>query len=271
MAREVHRDDPELLGEGRGDVRPPVGVRAAAVDKHQAAGVRFAPREVVDRAVDVDGRVIERDGQGAPEPVRRVGERLIFGVGHGVGLRSGRSVDRRTRSRCGPESAVDAVRSCDERRDGDPEHRIGDSWRLDRAGRDRCWDVCYASAVRDDNSEGLGRVIGQRATGRRVRGSTSRTKSSNSRSSSCIPHPVERSATSSRTMATVTASVPVSPACGSLAVLKSARWSSSGRARRKREPERSGGEELGSVPTGTRGSTTERRSRGDGAEVIERK
>ena len=110
---EVHRHHPELLGERGGYVRPPVRVRTTAVHEHQATGVRLAPREVVDRPVDVRGRVLEWDGEGATEPVRCVGERLIFGVGHGVGLRWGRALERRTPPVTRLGSAVHASRSCD--------------------------------------------------------------------------------------------------------------------------------------------------------------
>ena len=46
---QVEGHHPELVGERRRDVGPPVGVGAAAVHEHQAAPARLAPGQVVDR------------------------------------------------------------------------------------------------------------------------------------------------------------------------------------------------------------------------------
>ena len=49
VAGQVDGDDSELVANVAGDVRPPVRVRAAAVDEHEPAPARVAPGEVVDR------------------------------------------------------------------------------------------------------------------------------------------------------------------------------------------------------------------------------
>ena len=57
VAGEVDRSNPELIGERRGHVRPPVGVGAAAVHEDEPAAPRLAPVQVVHRAaVDLDRR-----------------------------------------------------------------------------------------------------------------------------------------------------------------------------------------------------------------------
>ena len=48
VAAQVDGDHPELAGEPGRNVRPPVGVRAAAVDEHEATAAPLTPRDVVD-------------------------------------------------------------------------------------------------------------------------------------------------------------------------------------------------------------------------------
>ena len=96
VSGEVDGSHPVPVGELGGHVRPPVRVCAPAVDEDQPGGAEPTPGEVVDRcAIDGDGPVLERCGQGALEPLRGLLERLQL---HG-GTLSGRS------RRLGPASA----------------------------------------------------------------------------------------------------------------------------------------------------------------------
>ena len=70
VAGEVEGHHPELLGEGRGHVGPPVRVRTATVHEDESARGGVAPGEVVDRPVDVDRPVGARHPERASEPVR---------------------------------------------------------------------------------------------------------------------------------------------------------------------------------------------------------
>jgi hypothetical protein len=86
VAGQVQGQHPPVAGQQRGDVVPPVGVGAAAVDQHQAAWAGLTPGQVGDgRALDVDPMGLGLGGQGLGEPL---GRRRID-VSHGGRRRSG--------------------------------------------------------------------------------------------------------------------------------------------------------------------------------------
>ena len=69
VARQVDREHSELAGERGGDVRPPVGVGAAAVHEHETPPGGFTPREVVDASpADLQLAVVEGHVERAAEP-----------------------------------------------------------------------------------------------------------------------------------------------------------------------------------------------------------
>jgi hypothetical protein len=71
VAGQVEGHDAEFVAEGGGDVRPPMGVRTAAVHEDQPAGPGWAEGQRVDgTATDVDLEVAGGHGQGPPEPRR---------------------------------------------------------------------------------------------------------------------------------------------------------------------------------------------------------
>jgi hypothetical protein len=91
VAGQVDGHDPVLVGERRRNVRPPVRACAATVHEHQTAPARLAPCEVVDRLpADDDRAVLERHGERAPEPTRRIGmDRDVVVRRHPATLREG--------------------------------------------------------------------------------------------------------------------------------------------------------------------------------------
>ncbi len=82
VAGQVEREHPELPGEGRGHMGPPMGVGTAAVDEDQSPPPRLTPGQVVDGyAADLHPLVGGGHGQCPAKPLRTGGL-------HRVGLRA---------------------------------------------------------------------------------------------------------------------------------------------------------------------------------------
>ena len=84
---QVERDHPEVLGERRRQVGPPMGVGPAAVDEHEPRSAGLAPGQVVDaRAADLDVLVRVRHRQRAAEPRGSVVRRHSAGSSTNTGI-----------------------------------------------------------------------------------------------------------------------------------------------------------------------------------------
>jgi hypothetical protein len=82
-AAQIHRRDPELVDEERGNEVPPVGVRAIAMHEQQTGLVALiAPQQVVNRTtLDFDEAALWCDCQHAAEPVGGIGMKRQHGAG----------------------------------------------------------------------------------------------------------------------------------------------------------------------------------------------